>query len=221
MRSFSLVVIIALTQPALADKSTRTDYYSISGSTGAQLLTEIDAKGPQGFSGYTRYELDYSYQTQMNNGRCRSSRTVLDLAITYTMPRWETRPGASAELQAGWDEWYRLLELHERGHGALAEAAYEDILDTWRLTGYRESCQEIRNEVEQAFGSILARLNQENVEYDRRTDHGRSQGLADELLLTGQGASPTQPREVASSDFNYWWLVFGGLAGLLYWIRRS
>lgn len=219
MRTITTLLFLTLCQYSLAEKSTRTEYYSIFGTTGAELYSEMSAKGPEGFFATTRHEYSYNYRTSMINGRCRIAARSIDMDITYTMPRWENESTADAELQARWKEWYRLIDLHEQDHGAFAESGYNDILSGWRRIGSSANCQEIRNQVEQVYSSIRARVNQQNAEYDQSTNHGQSQGVTFETLA---GSDATTPSFGIGDGGNYhWWLVFAALIGLLFYVRKS
>jgi predicted secreted Zn-dependent protease len=221
LRTVFILLVLGLGQSSLAEKSTRTEYYSISGTTGIELLNEMSAKGPQGYSGYTRHEYSYDYGTRMINGRCRVSRMSMDMDITYTMPRWENESSANTELQGRWNDWYRLLEQHEYGHSAFAESGYNDILSEWRRIGGSDNCQDIRSQVEQVYNSIRARVNQQNAEYDQLTNHGQSQGVSSESLAGNEGMPSLPDFGIDSSSGNYWWLVFAVLIGLLFFVRKS
>lgn len=179
----------------------------------------MDRKGPQGFSGYTTNNYRYEYRTKMINGRCRVSHIRLDVDILYTMPRWENKASADPDLQNRWDSWYRALDRHERNHGAYAEKGYDDILKGWQGIGTSNNCQDIRNKVVQIYNSISARVKQENADYDRTTNHGRTEG-ASYNTLTGSNNSDTAISS-NTEDANYWWLVFVALIGLLIYVRKT
>ncbi|PCI79203.1 MAG: hypothetical protein COB20_05315 [SAR86 cluster bacterium] len=214
-----ILLVLGLSQSSLAEKSTRTEYYAIFGSTGLELLNEMSAKGPQEFNGLTYHEYSYNYRTRMINGRCRVSRMSIELDITFTMPRWENESVADTELQARWNDWYRLLDQHEQGHASFAESGYNDILSEWRRIGTSDNCQDIRNQVEQIYNRIRSRVNQQNVDYDRSTRHGQNQGVTFELLV-GEG-DMIADFESEDRSTNFWWLIFAALIGALFYVRKS
>ncbi|PCJ22725.1 MAG: hypothetical protein COA96_13565 [SAR86 cluster bacterium] len=219
MRAIFVLLILGLSQSSLAGKSTRTEYYAIFGSTASELLNEMSSKGPEGFDGLTHHETRYSYRTKMINGRCRISQRSMDLDIIYTMPRWENQASADTKLQTRWKAWYRLLEQHEQRHGAIAESGYADILSGWQRIGSSDNCQDIKNQVEQVYNSIRARVRQQNAEYDQTTNHGQSEGITFKLLA-GEDEKNSDP-EFEDGNTNFGWLAFAALIGTLFYIRKS
>ena len=153
----------------------------------------------------------------MINGRCRVSQLRLDVDILYTMPHWENKSSADKDLQTRWDTWYRVLDQHERNHGAFAEKGYNDILSGLSSIGTSDNCQEITNLAEQVYNSVSARLKQENADYDRTTNHGESEGVTLNTLASNNSNEILASRD---GDVNYWWLVFTALIGLLYYVRK-
>ena len=128
---------------------TKTNYYEVYASTSEQLKSQMSLHGPRGFWANARWYLRWT-------GDCR-----LSVELTYTMPKWINKDLAPPALQKQWDVMIEKLWLHERGHGQFAIAAAREI--------ERVGCHEAQR--------ILRKLRRQNEAYDRRTKHGRTQGV--------------------------------------------
>jgi predicted secreted Zn-dependent protease len=220
---FALLVAAPATQAFINE---RTEHYDIYGSTFGELVTEIDRKSPRGFTAYTESEFTYKFQTSATSTGCRVSSLQVDVDITYTMPRWENRELASAELRASWDSSFTALERHEKQHGAIAKQTYNQIIREVRQLGVRDSCGEFGTLVASVFNSALAANSERQRNYDQTTDHGKLEGAA---FQSAQSTSTTpalteaSPRNSApTNSSNLFWYFLGGLIiVLLYMTRRT
>jgi predicted secreted Zn-dependent protease len=150
---FSIVAPILLAAPpAMAEPtvSVRTTYYSISGTTSAELKSQMRSLGPKGFWAYTNWYVRWS-------GDCRVS-----LEISYTFPQWTNEKQAPAALQAVWKTMIASLQAHEEGHGRHGRSAAAEI-DKARCKGDPKS--------------VTNKWAAQDKVYDAETNHGRSQGV--------------------------------------------
>ena len=128
---------------------TKTVYYDVYASTSRQLKSQMRLHGPKGFWGLTSWYIRWTAD-------CKVS-----LRVTYTMPKWVNKELAPKGLQRHWDAMMERLWLHERGHGRYANLAAREIV--------KVGCRDARR--------ILRKLRRQNKAYDRRTKHGRTQGV--------------------------------------------
>lgn len=220
------LALLLLAPGAQAFINERTEYYSIYGNTHSVLVAEIDQKGPNGFTGYTYAEFAYQYRTSSSSTGCRVSSLQVDVDITYTMPRWEDRDSANAELRASWDASYAALERHEKQHGAISKQTHNEIIREVRRIGARNSCGEIGGLVASAFNSALASHSEQQRNYDQTTEHGRLEGSTFRSIPPASArpafadASPTAPGSTDSSNV-FWYFLGALIVVLLYLARRS
>jgi predicted secreted Zn-dependent protease len=133
----------------LPEVSETIRYYDVSSLTAVGLRNQMRRRGPRGYWAYAQWWVSWTAECQIT------------LTQTIDMPR-HTRPDSlPADLRVSWDRMITALLAHERvhtGHGASAaaeiaaaqcEGAYE-IIDRWAA---------------------------EDQAFDRRTDHGRLEGV--------------------------------------------
>lgn len=129
--------------------SVRTAYYSIEGLSAYQLKSQMHSKGPNGYWANARWRVWWT-------GDCR-----IRVKIWYIYPRWTNKRKATRSLQKKWNRNIANLRLHERGHGRHGIRAAAEI--------ERKNCRKPK--------SIISKWNWQDKAYDKRTRHGRTQGV--------------------------------------------
>ncbi len=211
-------VLLAITPVRLqADIDEVVVYYSIYGNSLQALGNEISRKGPNGFTGYTDSDFNYRFTTFPAGSRCSVASFSIDVTITYTLPKWEDQNQASSELQDAWNQSFAALDRHERQHGSYAKDTYEKIIRDVRAIGFRDSCDEVRRVVTSTYDNAMASNREQNRNYDRITDHGRTEGVD---LYTRPGDSVVEEGSDGEGPTLIWYLLGGLILGLLYFIRR-
>ena len=147
--TFALLGLRADGAIAAPSVSTKTIYYEVYASTSQQLKSQMRLHGPKGFWAYARWYVRWT-------SKCR-----LSVEITYTMPKWVNKASAPKALQRRWERMIKKLWLHERGHGRHGIMAAKEI----ECVGCRHAKRIARKWAEQ------------DKIYDRRTKHGRTQGV--------------------------------------------
>jgi predicted secreted Zn-dependent protease len=143
------IAVTALPAEAKPKVTVTTEYYTVTGSTIEELRQQMTDKGPKGFWGYAEWRVNWSSTCNVN------------LRITYTYPRWANREKASPKLRARWDRFIANLITHEKGHGTHGRNAAAEIDKT--------AC------AKDPVG-IAKRWSNQDVIYDRKTNHGETQG---------------------------------------------
>ncbi|MEO1719951.1 MAG: DUF922 domain-containing protein [Pseudomonadota bacterium] len=128
--------------------STRT--YPIRGSSVGELKRQMASRGPNGYWGFARWVVRWS-------ATCR-----VTLTVRYILPRWVNQSGASPALRRRWRRMLTALRRHEHQHGRHGIAAAKELS--------RTRC---RNNPH----GIVARWSAADRAFDRRTIHGRTQGV--------------------------------------------
>lgn len=185
MLSFSLIVAFAFSWTGLTwgtSPSIRSlaDNYPISGTTAAALRQQMNQFGPLGqngkrFDAYTKWHVAWQYRYDMVDGKCRLTSLTVNTTITYTMPAWQNSQQASRSLQQHWRRYYQALQLHEEGHANHGRAATQAIWQQLRQLA-RPTCNAMSQIVNQTAQGIINNYAQKDIDYDRQTDHGRTQG---------------------------------------------
>jgi predicted secreted Zn-dependent protease len=172
-----VLLTIGSTQNAIADPtiSTTIDYYDISGSTVAELYSQMFSKGPMAkddkkHCASAQGKVNWKLKYETDNDWCKVSGVIF-LNITYTMPRWINYDAATPEMQNKWDVFYGHLLEHEQGHGSNAIEMARN-LEREIKNAQSRSCQEL-GDVIQALSRDHYKLREKvDDQYDAETKHG-------------------------------------------------
>jgi len=155
--------------------------YSISGTSEAGLRREMSAKGPLGADGrrydaYTLWHISWRYNYRQDGALCRIGSITTKVEVTMTLPRWDGESAAQDGLRARWRKYFAALTEHENGHRVHGrDAAHEIDAAIARLPG-QSNCVALGNAANSLGNQIIHKYNERDLDYDRRTDHGRTQG---------------------------------------------
>jgi predicted secreted Zn-dependent protease len=113
--AFATLVIASCSASADESVGVRRVYYSIVGSTPAELRAQMSAKGPKNAhaslnQGRAWALTTYSY-AEYDAKRCR-----LRMIATQTLPAWQNEADGSPELRKMWAEFAGMISEHENGH---------------------------------------------------------------------------------------------------------
>lgn len=159
-------------EPQVAEE---TEYYEIHGSTSAELWHQMRMQGPKGFSANTKWNTQYRFKTKAEPRGCVVTEVSVTVRIQYTMPRWANGLQASPTLQEQWHKYYECLKNHEMNHKEIA-VKNARLLEQ-RLLGLRSSsCKTLGDQCHEVSRFFLEQTHRENDEYDRRTDHAKTEG---------------------------------------------
>jgi predicted secreted Zn-dependent protease len=181
IRLFSLAVILAATfasaviqaEPIVAED---TQYYKITGFSERGLRDQMTALGPNSYAGYTQCRIHYNFRSKNTIGGCVITSVVVNVNVTYTMPKWTNKSDAPLALQDAWEKYYSRLYKHEMGHRDIAVRNARPI-EQGLLGLQGPSAQAVHDKAQEISQSYIEKAKQEDAEYDRITEHGKTQGL--------------------------------------------
>lgn len=124
-------------------------HYTASGTTVDAIRNSMNKNGPNGFWGFTEWYVRWS-------GSCKVSVTV-----DYTMPKLDTSQNIPRDVKAKFDVFYAKLLKHEKNHGLHGITAAREI--------EADKCKNSH--------AIIKKFNRKDLDYDKRTRHGRSEGI--------------------------------------------
>ncbi len=177
----SLYSLPVLTAQAAVTLSDQVEHYDISGSTPADLRREMSAKGPQGaggrrFDGYTRWHVSWRYQYSNKTGGCAIASVTTSAKVTITLPRWTNEGSAGGSTRQQWARYLATLEEHEQGHRRNGIDAANEVDRAIAAMPPAGSCDALGANANALGMSILQKYNQRDLDYDRDTNHGATQG---------------------------------------------
>lgn len=192
---------------------TEESFYEVKGSTAEELHAAMLAAGPKigDWPLYAlnqwevRWHLRPGPPTRSRGGRqpveCRLSGTDVNLTSRTILPRWTPPPTASDALREQWGIFLQALKVHETGHRDLGVRAAREVLRTLRAVGSTR-CSILGAQADAAARRTLERYQEQNLQYDRETRFGQTQGVVwppgrdlDNGILV-----PTDPRAAGAVD---------------------
>ena len=161
--------------------SIKNNDYIIQGSTVAELRQQMNKLGPidkstgKHFDAYTHWYVNTNYRYQPVGTQCKIYTATVKVDVTFTMPRWNISAKSSSDLKKHWNRYINLLQTHENGHKAHGISAGNDVLKSLNSI-VAPSCDQINGIAKQRTQTILKQYSQQDIQYDLRTQHGRTQG---------------------------------------------
>ena len=119
------------------------------------------------YDSYTDWHISWNWPGYGSN-ECDLTKAQVDYEVWVVAPRWMPEANATPDLIDLWVRYSQNLSLHEQQH-------VDNIVDN-----YLQAKDAIQNATcataEEAAQAILEKFRQFDVEYDRTTNHGETQG---------------------------------------------
>lgn len=154
-------------------------YYDVDQRPGDTLLSALNAASPvrdggRTFHAYTAWNVRWQFRwNAAPGGTCRITSVATRLAVTMTMPRLRA---TDALLAADFRRYYPALLLHEEGHRNLARGVAQEIDRRIEDLPPMERCTDLEREANRIGHELLEAARQREIEYDRNTRQGCTQG---------------------------------------------
>jgi predicted secreted Zn-dependent protease len=158
------------------------DYYPLNGSTAKELQAEMLQHGPlleleeRHYDAYTHWHVRWSYDYTRTGEGCAITDVESSVDVTFTLPWWNVPAEASGSVVAAWNQFLGALQLHENVHMSHGVAAATEIMQTLNQFPVYGSCQALQAAVSSTTQDIIQYYNQQDIDYDRWTQHGLTQG---------------------------------------------
>ena len=175
----SLTPIQAQSQPVVA---VNTVYYPITGATAGQLRQQMNQLGPasqtsgQRFDARTDWYVRWNYQYFSQGNRCKLTAIRVRADVSIILPQWKQPANAAKGLVNRWNQYIKALRLHEDGHKDHGIATSQAILQLLKQFPAKSSCSELGVAANEAAQGIITQYSQRDLDYDRKTRHGITQG---------------------------------------------
>lgn len=152
-----------------------TNFYTVTGASFREIRQSIDRSRPwkDPFDGITHWNVEWRCQLNPSPSGCSASGFTTQTKIVTTLPRWTPPIGVAPEVKAQWTRFFVALVQHETGHARIGRAASVKVDETIRQVGTQPDCEAVKREINERAERVLAEHRRQDVEYDRRTDHGR------------------------------------------------
>ena len=163
------------------------ELYSVTGGSISEVIASIQAGMMSGFNGYggQRFAayagVNIYYEYQVNSsvlGDCRVDKIKVTTRPYMKVPQWKSSGSFEASMLPNWLRYIKALRIHEDGHieiGLVAASSFAAHF-TYPNAVKAKNCRELDVLIRQIYDVAMAKANQENTDYDKRTGHGRTQG---------------------------------------------
>jgi predicted secreted Zn-dependent protease len=154
-------------------------YYPVNATPSLSLREAINAASPirengQIFHGLTRWNVSWRIRWwEEADGRCRIISATVTLQSRITLPRLS---GANAPQQTTFDSYIKALRIHELGHHQIGVDAARAVENAILSQPEAPRCTVLEERVNAAGRAKLNEYGPKNVEYDRQTSYGKTQG---------------------------------------------
>lgn len=175
-------------------------YYTITGSTVAELIASMDANKPaqnQGWRAYTTHNWKWNYEsTGMTDTGCAAQNVSGRVDVNISLPKLSSEANISQSVKDTWNSYLTNLTAHEQGHGKIsidvAKAVVQALVDA-RLP----DCNNIKSHLSTVAKQAEQSVTQSDSKYDQETRSGATQGATLNLAL---GANASQSSTAYGAD---------------------
>lgn len=173
-----LVAPAALAAPAVTETIV---YYDIKGATPQDIRAQMRELGPTDFTegkrydANTRWNVSWKYNYANTGQGCSISTAYTTVKVTITIPRLQD-VSAPAALKQSFDDYTKNLLVHEKGHGQTAIDIARKIEGRLVAMPPQPSCDRMGKAANELGNALIKEANQADIDYDARTQHGRTQG---------------------------------------------
>lgn len=146
-------------------------YYTVSGETFGDLDRDIKLHGPN-VTGVgkalasTDLRMLPDIQYQYKGGKCAVANARINVKARVTLPRHRNEQRLKEDLARAWDNLEEYARLHEAVHLAIADRYALKIEDALKALFPRETCKQIRNDVEEEFSVLFKEHHAEQLQFD-------------------------------------------------------
>ena len=163
-------------QGGTASGSINRSYYTVSGASRSELRNSLNANGPNGYWGYTRWRVSYrSTPVTTSDGSCANSSATTTYTCEITLPKWNQPVDATNDAIGAWNSMISALAQHENNHCNFAIALAQDSRNGI-LSLKTSSCETMSSAVAAEWNKHYQNAVATEKNYDATTNHGLSEG---------------------------------------------
>lgn len=174
-----LCCLLSLPVHAEVHEQLRFKHYDALWQPSLTLLQMLDRATPiqrdgRRFHGYAAWELRWHFSWQPTaDGRCRIGEVNTQLSAEITLPNLRGVPPAAAQP---FENYLNALREHELGHFRIAQTAARRVDQGIRALPEMASCEALEQTANALGQRLSQQARQEELNYDRQTQFGRTQG---------------------------------------------
>jgi predicted secreted Zn-dependent protease len=175
---FTAVAVVAA--PAVTET---INYYDVPGSTPREVRASLNKLGPidktekQHFDAVTRWHVKWRYQYRRRERICAIAGVSTIVTVTITMPRLRADDATPPTLKQAFADNTEKLLVDERGHARIGIEIARRIEGAIRVLPTEPTCERLGQVANERGRVLIKEANQQDIDYDARTRHGRTQGV--------------------------------------------
>ncbi|WP_146171201.1 DUF922 domain-containing Zn-dependent protease [Saccharospirillum sp. MSK14-1] len=176
----SVVLLAFMSTAVWAQVHTELDWqpYPVRLAEGETLAEALDRSSPIRqralvYHATTDWQVQWRFWWQNSDHGCVIERVRTDVTVQIQLP--ELVDGTAAQ-QAEFSDYREALRVHEEGHQQFALEAGEAIDRALQQLPPASNCRALEVDANALGHHILERVREREFDYDRRTNHGETQG---------------------------------------------
>ena len=159
----------------------RKETYAVAGESAAELRDDLDRKRPPSpdgrrFDANVLWSLTWSFHFDPTPRACALNNATVELQMLVRLPVLAAEAEPSQSTRERWDYFALLLETHEAGHVDTYVEGARALQEAFAAVQPMATCEELRAVLGDLGASAIDAIRIADMQYDRLTDHGRSQG---------------------------------------------
>ena len=158
-------------------------FYQINASTEGQIFYQLNNcmpynKGePAVGITYTNFNRTFDYN-EFAGQVCNIRNVAVGVHSTILYPRWNAPAGTNQYLINKWVAYMKNLIIHEEAHVTIGNKYSRKYYDYLKQLSDSQTCVASVAVIDAKQDEIAKEMDNANIEYDRVTDHGRTQGAS-------------------------------------------
>jgi len=154
-------------------------YYEVKARSDEPLYAQLYAASPikedgQTFHSFTNWDIQWTLKLNADkSGFCRIARATTKLHAVIILPKLD---GANTQQLTSFEHYIAALRQHELGHYKIAEQAAQAIEYKLHAVKRMRNCSTLQTYADKSARRTLEYFNEKNRQYDRETNHGKTQG---------------------------------------------
>lgn len=159
----------------------RKETYAVAGDSASELRDDLDRKRPPShdgrrFDANVVWSLSWSFHFDPQPRACGLTDATIELQMLVRLPVLWAEAAPSDNVRARWDDFVTLLETHEAGHIDNYVDGARALQEAFAEVEPAATCEELRASLANMGAAAIDAIRAADIEYDRHTDHGRTQG---------------------------------------------
>jgi predicted secreted Zn-dependent protease len=175
--SFLTLFVLLRDTTSQVPSTVRHDFYLIEGASLNDLGESMKTRRPHDHNAYTKWHIDWNYSFRIEPNQWTLDKFDTRVQIRYTFPKWQTTDTPDKNVVTEWERFMNAVTEHEIGHSDLGLAAAAEMNRTMSFSVWQgETRREVKERIDAKCSEILEKYRKLEIEYDKNTDHGKTQG---------------------------------------------